>query len=123
MNAFPDPIKLPDDVKKARRTRNKEVIRAALLGVIVRSGIIGIELVGVALYGSSALLMDALASLLDLASTIFLIVCVKLASRPPDEDHPFGHGRYEPLAGLQLGLLLVSVGAAMFFQQGIAAVH
>jgi len=62
-------------------------------------------------------LADAIASSLDMISSFMLMVCIRLASRPPDKGHPFGHGRYEPLAGLQLGLLLTLMGAGMVFQQ------
>lgn len=69
-------------------------------------------------WGSAALLVDALASLMDIAATMVLAMCIRLAGRPPDEDHPFGHGRYEPLAGFQLGLLMAIVGLFLLVQQG-----
>ena len=61
--------------------------------------------------------MDAIHSLADTISTVFLIYWIKLAKRPPDEDHPFGHGRYEPLGGLLLGLLLTVMGGVLLVQQ------
>src|SRR5581483_9317004 len=66
---------------------------------------------------SSALLLDALSSLFDIASSLFLIFCIRFADKPPDVNHPFGHGRFEPIAGLQLALLLSAVGCGMFIQQ------
>ncbi len=54
---------------------------------------------------------------MDIAATLFLIFCIRLAAKPPDRNHPFGHGRYEPLAGLQLGLLLALLGGVLVFQQ------
>ena len=68
-------------------------------------------------FSSSALLLDSLATLVDVVSSCFLIICIKLAERPPDREHPFGHGRYEPLAGLQLGLFLAIGGAMMGFRE------
>ena len=117
MSQFPDPVPLPDSVPHARKKRNHHLIRAARWGVLIRLAIISIELIGVAYFGSSALLMDAVASSLDIACSLILIVFIKLAARPPDEDHPFGHGRYEPLAGLQLGIFMVLIGAGMIGQQ------
>lgn len=61
--------------------------------------------------------MDAVASGLDIAASFALLAAVLLATRPPDEDHPFGHGRYEPLAGLQLGLLVAAAGVWLLFEQ------
>jgi cation diffusion facilitator family transporter len=117
MKQFPKPIPLPDAVNKARFQREHDIVKSAFLGVLIRLIIIAFELLGVYLYGSSSLLLDAFSSLLDVAATIVLILCIKLAARPPDREHPFGHGRYEPLIGLQLGLILVLVGAVMIFQQ------
>lgn len=114
---FPEPVQLPESVFRARRERFRQVVRSVLVGVGIRLGIIALELSGVFLFGSSALLMDALASLADVVFSVSLLLCVKLAGRPPDEDHPFGHGRYEPLIGLQLGLLLSLLGGGMIVQQ------
>ncbi len=117
MSHFPDRITPPPSVDKARAERKQHVMRAASWGVSIRSLIVIGEFTGVFLFGSSALLMDALSSLIDIVCSLFLILFIKLAERPPDKNHPFGHGRYEPLAGLQLGLLLVAIGGGMFVQQ------
>ncbi|WP_068469559.1 cation diffusion facilitator family transporter [Candidatus Protochlamydia phocaeensis] len=117
MSKFPKPVSLPTDVYVTREKRHKQIVDSAKLGIKIRLAIIIFELIGVALIQSSSLFLDAIASLMDVISTLFLVVCVKLAQRPPDQDHPFGHGRYEPLGGLLLGLLLVVIGGVMFVQQ------
>jgi cation diffusion facilitator family transporter len=117
MSHYPDPIELPKAVFLQREERQSQLLSSATRGILIRLTIIGLELVGVVLFGSSALWMDALASFLDVLSSICLVICIKMAGKPPDEDHPFGHGRYEPLAGLQLGLVLVLVGIGMCVQQ------
>lgn len=114
---FPEKLSLPLDVHEQRAQRQHELIGSAFWGVFIRSCIIAFELVGVWLFASSALLLDALASTVDVASSLILIFCIKLAGRPPDHNHPFGHGRYEPLIGLQLGLMLFFVGVGMLIQQ------
>ena len=119
MTKFPDPISLPNSVPHARTRRRKQVIFATTIGVCIRSLVIALEFMGVYLYGSSALLLDAIASCADILTSLVLIVFIKLAARPPDKDHPFGHGRYEPLAGLQIGLLMLLVGGGMIIQQGL----
>lgn len=86
----------------------------------IRLLIVAGELAGVYFFGSAALFMDALSSLLDVMFSSFLLLFVYLAEKPPDRNHPFGHGRYEPLAGLQLGVLLFLVGGGMLLQQGWA---
>lgn len=117
MSKFPEPVALPADVHIARTQRNKLVIQAAKKGISIRFGIIIFELIGVFFTNSSALFTDALSSFTDVISTAFLIFCMKLAQRPPDQDHPFGHGRYEPMGGLLLGILLAVLGAVMLIQQ------
>ncbi len=117
MSRFPEPVLPSNDVFNERKQRQKNLIKASLYGVLLRALVIIIELAGVVTFHSSALLVDAVASLMDIAATLFLIFCIRLASKPPDLNHPFGHGRYEPLAGLQLGLLLALLGGMLVFQQ------
>ena len=117
MEKFPGKLILPNEVEEQRSQRQRELVRSASCGILIRSAIITFELFGVWLFASSALLLDALASIVDILSSLLLIVCIKLAGRPPDDNHPFGHGRYEPLVGVQLGLLLLVVGIGMLIQQ------
>jgi cation diffusion facilitator family transporter len=117
MSKFPDPIPLPDSVKLERDNRQHQVLSASLRGIFIRLAIIGLEMVGVLLFKSSALFMDALASFLDVICTLVLVISIKMAGKPPDWQHPFGHGRYEPLVGLQLGLMILLVGLGMIVQQ------
>ncbi|SCA64044.1 Uncharacterized protein SCG7086_BQ_00090 [Chlamydiales bacterium SCGC AG-110-P3] len=119
-NRFPPPIDPTDQVFTARRNRNRQVIRASWIGIMVRCVIIAMEVAGVWAYGSSVLLLDALGTAVDVVTSVVLIICIRLAARPPDRNHPFGHGRYEPLAGLQLGAFLVVLGCVMTYQQGVA---
>jgi len=117
MSKFPEPINLPSSVYASRAKRYNEVVKSAKYGIFIRVAIILFELFGVALIHSSALFLDAVTSIMDVVSTIFLIICIRLAKRPPDEDHPFGHGRYEPFGGLLLGLLLIVIGGVLLIQQ------
>lgn len=117
MSKFPQSVPLPESVHETRLHRRKQMMRTARRGVLLRSIIIGAELLGFVFLNSSALLLDALSSLMDVASSLFLILCIKIADKPPDQHHPFGHGRFEPIAGLQLGVFLVVIGGGMLFQQ------
>lgn len=117
MKEYPKRIKLPNSVEEARKNRTEEIVSSAKNGLFIRLAIIASEFLGFAVFGSVALLADALASFVDVISTFFLILFVKLADRPPDKNHPFGHGRFEPLIGMQLGLFLSVLGGGMFFQQ------
>lgn len=100
-----------------RIQRRRQMMLTARRGVILRSAIIVAEIMGFVFLNSSALLLDALSSLFDIAASLFLIFCIRFADKPPDRNHPFGHGRFEPIAGLQLGLLLAVIGGGMLIQQ------
>jgi cation diffusion facilitator family transporter len=115
--SFPPRLELPDAIYAARKNRSANLLRVAGIGILVRLFIVVLELSGYYLFGSMALLLDSLATLADVVSSIILIFSIKLAERPPDDNHPFGHGRYEPLAGLQLGVLLAIAGFGMLFSQ------
>lgn len=117
MSKFPPSIPLPESVNESRFQRRKQMVATATRGVILRSVIIVAEILGFIFLNSSALLLDALSSLFDIAASLFLIFCIRFADKPPDTNHPFGHGRFEPIAGLQLALLLSAVGCGMFIQQ------
>jgi len=118
--SFPDPIPVEDTVFAARKVRRRAITKVALIGISVRIFIVLFELLGFFLFDSQALLLDSLATLADCISSAVLVISILLASRPPDEKHPFGHGRYEPIAGLQLGVFLSIAGLGMVFQQSIS---
>lgn len=59
--------------------------------------------------GSIALLADAWHTLSDSASSIIILISVKLSNKPPDKEHPYGHGRYDLIASIIIGVLLVVV--------------
>jgi cation diffusion facilitator family transporter len=65
--------------------------------------------------GSLALISDAAHSLLDVAATIFTYFAVRTASKPADDEHPYGHGKVESLAALgETAFLLLLSGAVAF---------
>jgi len=117
MVKFPNPLALPDQVYASRAKRNQQVLGAAKIGIAFRLAVILIELAGVLAIDSSAMLLDVISNGMDIISSLLLVFCMKLAHRPPDRNHPFGHGRYEPLAGLLLGILLSALGSTMVVHQ------
>lgn len=63
---------------------------------------------------SVSVMADAFNNLSDAASSIISFVGVKMASKPADEDHPFGHGRIEYIAALIVSFLIIEVGFTFF---------
>lgn len=119
MSKFPSAIPIPEDVDQARKTRQRQISSAGWFGIVCRLCVIAFELLGSWYYQSSVLFVDAVGTLADVFTTLILLLCITLAAKPPDKNHPFGHGRYEPLAGLQLGILLLFTGGWLTLTQGI----
>lgn len=117
MSKFPDALPLSRSIIRQRLVRRKTVLLAARQGILFRALFICIELLGCFFWGSSALLMDALSSSIDLVASFALIWCIRRADVPPDQDHPFGHGRFEPVAGLFIGFLLLFLGVLSGYTQ------
>lgn len=65
--------------------------------------------------GSSSVLSDGLEAAGDVLSSSIVLFGLWLASKPPDADHPYGHGRYETLSGLAVGAMLLLAGAAILW--------
>lgn len=85
-------------------------IRAVLLWILVANwGVAAAKLVVGLLGGSASLTADGLHSFLDGASNIIGLVAMTIASKAPDAEHPYGHGKFEAVASLAIGGM---VGAA-----------
>ena len=85
-------------------TRAKE--RAALVSVAVKVALTLAKIVAAILSGSLALASEAGNNLGDVAVTLLSFYSIRVASKPADEDHPFGHGKVESLSALiQTGFL------------------
>lgn len=80
------------------------------MGLATNVGLMGLKVgLGLAL-GSTALFADGIHSLSDLATDFVTLGGLRLARRPPDESHAYGHGKFETLAGAFVALALLGVG-------------
>jgi cation diffusion facilitator family transporter len=66
------------------------------------------------LSGSIAITADAVNNLSDAGSSVVTLVGFHLAARPADKEHPYGHGRYEYIAGLIVALIIILMGFQLF---------
>ncbi|MFN4057816.1 MAG: cation diffusion facilitator family transporter [Roseinatronobacter sp.] len=92
--------------KPASDPKRRVTVLGAWINVVLSLAKIG---AGVVL-GSPALVADGVHSLSDLASDIMVIWALRHAARGPDANHPYGHGRFETLATLALGVFLAFTG-------------
>ncbi len=88
--------------------------RIALASITLGIGLASVKIwVGLA-GGSAAVTSDGFETASDVFSSVIVYAGLWLASKPPDDEHPYGHGRYETLAGLALGAILLLTGAGIF---------
>src|SRR5512135_3933713 len=86
-------------------------VKRVLIGIMVINLIVtGIKFVVGALTGSIAVLADAFNALVDASSNVIGLLGMRAASDPPDPDHPYGHRKYETIATLGIGGLMLLAG-------------
>lgn len=69
---------------------------------------------------SQALIADAVESLLDVFGGLAVVVGMRVAAAPPDENHPYGHGKAEPLAAMAVATLITLGGAGLAYSSVLA---
>ncbi|EPY08115.1 cobalt-zinc-cadmium resistance protein CzcD [Paenibacillus alvei TS-15] len=82
----------------------------AWVGIIGNILLAGVKGIAGFLSGSQALIADAFHSASDVAGSFAVLVGLKAAKRPPDKDHPYGHGKAESIAAIVVSVLLLVVG-------------
>lgn len=75
------------------------------------------------LFGSIAITADALNNLSDASSNVVSLVGFRLASKAPDAEHPFGHARYEYLAGLAVSVTILGIGFSLLKESVVKVLH
>jgi len=88
-------------------TAEREKTRVALSSVIAAVFLTGFKAVVGVMTGSLGILAEALHSALDLAAAVMTYAAVKIAARPPDDSHHYGHGKVESFSALFETLLLI----------------
>jgi cation diffusion facilitator family transporter len=92
---------------------------AARLSIIVVIGLIALKVVVGALTGSLSILAQAIDSFLDLFAVAVTFFAVRIATKPADEEHPFGHGKVENIAAIVQAILIFLAGGSIIY----AGVH
>ncbi|WP_438444282.1 cation diffusion facilitator family transporter [Gorillibacterium sp. sgz5001074] len=84
--------------------------KAAWLGIVGNLALAGVKGAIGFVSGSKALMADAVASASDVAGSFAVLVGIKAAKRPADEDHPYGHGKAETIAAIVVSVLMIIIG-------------
>ncbi|MCQ2182886.1 MAG: cation diffusion facilitator family transporter [Bacteroidales bacterium] len=96
-------------------TREKEIYKVTILGGIVNVALLSFKFIAGFVAGSAAMVADAVHSLSDFFTDIIVLVFVRISSKPADEGHDFGHGKYETLASTLVGLALFAVAVGILY--------
>ena len=91
-------------------SREKEIYKVTAVGTIVNVLLTIFKFIAGLVGRSSAMVADAVHSLSDLVTDAIIFIFVKAASKPTDRDHEYGHGKFETLATLVVGCILILVG-------------
>lgn len=93
--------------------REKEIYKVTLTGSALNAVLIVLKFIAGFVGRSSAMVADAVHSLSDFISDVIVLVFVKLAGKPRDKGHNYGHGKFETLATLIIGVLLIFAGIGL----------
>src|SRR5438128_6823514 len=99
--------------------------RVALLGLVINVGLATAKIVAGFIGHAYVLIADGIESALDIGGSIVIWGGLTVAARPPDETHPYGHGKAEPIAAIAvaLGVLAAATGLAIESVREILTPH
>jgi cation diffusion facilitator family transporter len=100
-------------------------IRWAQAGLLVNAVLVLVKLIAGIVGHANALVADAVESSADIFSSLIVWMGLSIAVRPADEDHPYGHGKAEPLAAAVVSLMLLgaAVGISILSIREIVTPH
>ena len=90
--------------------RAERAIRITYVGVAVNVALLALKFAAGFLGNSQAMVADAVHTLSDFATDIAVLVGIRFSRKPKDEDHAYGHGKYETIAAAVVGMVLFLIG-------------
>ena len=95
-------------------SREKKIYRVTIVGAVVNLFLIIFKFIAGFIGNSGAMIADAVHSFSDFVTDVIVIAFVRISSKPKDEDHNYGHGKYETLATAVVGVCLIAAGILIF---------
>lgn len=92
-------------------------------GICTNILISGVKFAVAIIGGSISILADAFNNLSDAATSVIMLAGFRVAAKPADEEHPFGHGRAEYLAGLFIAAAMITVGGKLLWESVQKIIH
>lgn len=96
--------------KEKNVSREKQIYKVTFIGSAVNFLLLVFKFVAGIVGNSAAMIADAVHSLSDFITDIIVILCVHLSGKPQDKEHDYGHGKYETMATVIIGAVLLLVG-------------
>ncbi|HEY1792171.1 MAG TPA: cation diffusion facilitator family transporter [Opitutaceae bacterium] len=93
--------------------RARKGARLVVLGMVLNAILAAVKITGGVLGHAYALVADGVESMTDIAISILIWAGFQWAARPPDKDHPYGHGKAEAVAGLFTAVVVLSAGGGI----------
>ena len=106
-------VKNYEDVKNVK-VREKYGVLSSVVGIVCNILLFGVKFLIGSLANSISIISDGFNNLSDCASCFVTLFGYKLAAKPADKDHPFGHGRIEYLTSLVIAVAIMLVGFELF---------
>ena len=93
--------------------REKEIYKVTLVGSAGNVALLTFKFIAGVLGHSSAMIADAVHSLSDFITDVVVLAFVHVSAKPQDEDHDYGHGKYETFASFIIGLALIAAATGI----------
>ncbi len=107
--------------QESNNLRVRKIKEVTIIGSVINILLSGLKFAAGIVGHSNALIADGVHSLSDLSTDIVVIFGVSLANRPKDKTHDYGHGKFETIASLLIGLALLAVGIGIL-KEGIGEI-
>ena len=103
--------------------RNKLGQKAGLVGIVLNIFLFLVKFFAGIITNALSISADAFNNLSDAASSVVTLIGFKLAEKPADTEHPYGHGRIEYIAGTSISVMIIIVGAELFRKSFVKILH
>ncbi len=97
----------------------KQKLRALKISAFAIFSVVFVEVTIGTLVNSLAIISDGLHALLDAFSSVMLFFAVRASLKPADEEHTYGHEKFESIGGLIGGIVLIVVACIIFYEAAI----
>ncbi|MGE5188039.1 MAG: cation-efflux pump, partial [Betaproteobacteria bacterium] len=97
----------------------KNKLKALKISAVAIFSVVIVEVTIGTVVNSLAIVSDGLHALLDALSSVMLFFAVRAALKPPDEEHTYGHEKFETIGGLIGGIVLIAVAVLIFYEAAV----